>query len=163
MTELSSNGVVSFEVVDRVAWVKFNRPEKRNSMSPTLNRDMMDVLDRLHVQDERILRAHYSRGFTYLGGILQYAGMDAPGVKEAATSMFRRMKESIVMADPQLSPGNKALYRKLVGLPPQHVSPLPYLGSLVHEGAYSVKNTGVKNTFYSVMSYFKYKDVRSGR
>ena len=125
--------------------------------------DMMDVLDRLHVQDERILRAHYSRGFTYLGGILQYAGMDAPGVKEAATSMFRRMKESIVMTDPQLSPGNKALYRKFVGLPPQHVSPFPYLGSLVHEGAYSVKNTGVKNTFYSVMSYFKYKDVRSGR
>lgn len=125
--------------------------------------DMMDVLDRLGVTDERILRSHYSRGFTYLGGVLQYAGMNAPGVKDAATAMFRRMKESIVMSDSQLSPGNKALYRKLVGLPPQRVLPFSYISSLIHEGAYSVKNTGVRNTFYSVMSYFRYKDIRTGR
>lgn len=124
---------------------------------------MMDVLDRLGVTDERILRSHYSRGFTYLGGVLQYAGMNAPGVKDAATAMFRRMKESIVMSDSQLSPGNKALYRKLVGLPPQRVLPFSYISSLIHEGAYSVKNTGVRNTFYSVMSYFRYKDIRTGR
>ena len=125
--------------------------------------DMMDVLDRLNVTDERILRAHYSRGFTYLGGILQYAGLDAPGVKEAATEMFLRMKEPLVMADSQLSPGSKALYRTLTGLPPQRVSPLPYIGSLISEGAYSVKNTGVKNTLMSISSYFRYKDVRTGR
>jgi trans-feruloyl-CoA hydratase/vanillin synthase len=52
MTELSSNGVVSYEVVDRIAWVKFNRPEKRNCMSPTLNRDMMEVLDLLEFRDD---------------------------------------------------------------------------------------------------------------
>ena len=40
MTELSSNGVVAYEVVDRIAWVKFNRPDKRNAQNPTLNRDM---------------------------------------------------------------------------------------------------------------------------
>ncbi len=125
--------------------------------------DMMDVLDRLHVTDPRILRAHYSRGFTYLGGILQYAGMEAPGVRDAATAMFNRMDESIVMEDPQLSPNNKALYRELRGLEPQHVSALPYLKSLINEGLYSLKNTGVKNTLDSVLSYFEYKDVRSGR
>lgn len=125
--------------------------------------DMMDVLDRLNVRDERILRAHYSRGFTYLGGILQYAGMEAPGVKEAATAMFRRMDERLVMSDPQISPANKALFRELRDLPPCRVSPLPYLASLVHEGLYSMKNTGLKNTFGSVGSYFKYKNVRSGR
>ena len=38
---------VSFRIEDRIAWVKFNRPEKRNAMSPALNRRMMDVLDEL--------------------------------------------------------------------------------------------------------------------
>jgi trans-feruloyl-CoA hydratase/vanillin synthase len=41
---------VAFE--DRVAWVTLNRPEKRNAMSPTLNREMLEVLDLLE-EDER--------------------------------------------------------------------------------------------------------------
>jgi trans-feruloyl-CoA hydratase/vanillin synthase len=52
MTELSSNGVVSYLVEDRIAWVNFNRPDKRNCMSPTLNRDMMEVLDALEFRDD---------------------------------------------------------------------------------------------------------------
>lgn len=52
MTELSSNGVVAYEVVDRIAWVKFNRPDKRNAQNPTLNRDMMEVLDALEFRDD---------------------------------------------------------------------------------------------------------------
>ena len=44
--------VVSFEVVDRIAWVKFNRPEKRNCMSPTLNRRMLEVLEELEFRDD---------------------------------------------------------------------------------------------------------------
>ena len=38
---------VVFTVRERVAWVRFNRPEKRNCMSPKLNRQMMRVLDDL--------------------------------------------------------------------------------------------------------------------
>ena len=52
MTELSSNGVVSYTVEGRIAWVNFNRPDKRNCMSPTLNRDMMEVLDTLEYRDD---------------------------------------------------------------------------------------------------------------
>ena len=43
---------VTFEIVDGVAWVKFNRPEKRNCMSPKLNRRMMRVLDELEFRDD---------------------------------------------------------------------------------------------------------------
>jgi len=43
---------VAFSVRDRVAWVKFNRPEKRNCMSPQLNRRMMQVLDQLEHRDD---------------------------------------------------------------------------------------------------------------
>src|SRR3984885_8992436 len=38
---------VAYEVRGRIAWVQFNRPEKRNCMSPKLNRQMLRVLDEL--------------------------------------------------------------------------------------------------------------------
>jgi trans-feruloyl-CoA hydratase/vanillin synthase len=43
---------VAFEVVDGIAWVSFNRPEKRNSMSRKLNRQMYRVLDELEFRDD---------------------------------------------------------------------------------------------------------------
>lgn len=43
---------VTFRVENRIAWVKFNRPDKRNCMSPTLNRRMMEVLDELEFRDD---------------------------------------------------------------------------------------------------------------
>jgi trans-feruloyl-CoA hydratase/vanillin synthase len=52
MTELSSNGVVAYDVEGGIAWVRFNRPDKRNAMSPTLNRDMMEVLDILEFRSD---------------------------------------------------------------------------------------------------------------
>jgi trans-feruloyl-CoA hydratase/vanillin synthase len=52
MTEQTEADTVAFEVVDRIAWVKFNRPDKRNAMSPRLNRRMMEVLDELEFRDD---------------------------------------------------------------------------------------------------------------
>jgi trans-feruloyl-CoA hydratase/vanillin synthase len=52
MSDRSEADTVAFEIVDGVAWVKFNRPEKRNCMSPKLNRRMMDVLDELEFNSE---------------------------------------------------------------------------------------------------------------
>ncbi len=43
---------VACDVQDGIAWVKFNRPEKRNCMSPKLNRQMMRVLDELEYRDD---------------------------------------------------------------------------------------------------------------
>lgn len=49
---MSETDVVAFSVENRIAWVKFNRPEKRNCMNPTLNRRMMEVLDELEFRDD---------------------------------------------------------------------------------------------------------------
>jgi feruloyl-CoA hydratase/lyase len=46
-SERDEADTVAHEVVDQVAWVRFNRPEKRNCMSPRLNRQMLRVLDQL--------------------------------------------------------------------------------------------------------------------
>ena len=42
---------VRVEVSEEIGWVIFNRPEKRNAMNPTLNREMRDVLETLEVDD----------------------------------------------------------------------------------------------------------------
>lgn len=44
--------LVSYHVEERIAWVSFNRPEKRNCMNPPLNRRMMQVLDELEFRDD---------------------------------------------------------------------------------------------------------------
>jgi trans-feruloyl-CoA hydratase/vanillin synthase len=48
----AEHDTVAYAIENRIAWVKFNRPEKRNSMSPALNRRMMEVLDELEFNDE---------------------------------------------------------------------------------------------------------------
>lgn len=40
---------VSVQVENGIAWVSFNRPDKRNAMSPTLNREMRDALETVEV------------------------------------------------------------------------------------------------------------------
>ncbi len=43
---------VQVDVENGIAWVALNRPEKRNAMSPTLNREMRDVLESLEQDPE---------------------------------------------------------------------------------------------------------------
>ena len=50
--ERAEHETVAYEVRDRIAWVKYNRPEKRNCMSPKLNRQMMRVLGELEFRDD---------------------------------------------------------------------------------------------------------------
>ena len=54
--ERAEADTVAYTVADRIAWVKFNRPEKRNCMSPKLNRQMMRILGELeHSADVGVL------------------------------------------------------------------------------------------------------------
>ena len=50
--EQAEKDTVAYSVGDGIAWVSFNRPEKRNCMSPKLNRRMMEVLDELEFRDD---------------------------------------------------------------------------------------------------------------
>jgi len=49
---MSEIDLVTYKVEDGIAWVYFSRPEKRNAMSPGLNRRMMEVLDELEYRDD---------------------------------------------------------------------------------------------------------------
>jgi feruloyl-CoA hydratase/lyase len=52
MSERAEEDTVSFLVENRIAWVSFNRPEKRNCMSPKLNRQMKRVIEELEFRDD---------------------------------------------------------------------------------------------------------------
>lgn len=43
---------VKVEIDEGIGWVILNRPEKRNAMSPTLNREMRDVLETLELDGD---------------------------------------------------------------------------------------------------------------
>ena len=43
---------VKVDVEEGIAWVTLNRPEKRNAMSPQLNREMIDILETIELDDD---------------------------------------------------------------------------------------------------------------
>lgn len=45
-------GTVKVELDRGIAWVELNRPEKRNAMNPTMNREMIEVLEALDADDD---------------------------------------------------------------------------------------------------------------
>ena len=52
MSDRAEEDTVAFTVENRIAWVSYNRPEKRNCMSPKLNRQMLRVLEALEFRDD---------------------------------------------------------------------------------------------------------------
>ena len=43
---------VKVDVQEGIAWITLNRPEKRNAMNPTLNVEMIDVLETIELDQE---------------------------------------------------------------------------------------------------------------
>src|SRR5688572_525324 len=68
---------VAYEVVDGVAWVRFNRPDKRNCMSPKLNRRMKQVLEELEFRDDVQVLVLTGEGSAWSAGmdLLEYFRM----------------------------------------------------------------------------------------
>jgi feruloyl-CoA hydratase/lyase len=52
MTGRTEEETVSLVVENRIAWVSYNRPEKRNCMSPPLNRQMLRVLESVEFRED---------------------------------------------------------------------------------------------------------------
>lgn len=65
---------VRYEIIDGVAWVYFNRPDKRNCMSPKLNRQMMRVLNELEFRDDVQVLVLSGEGTAFSAGmdLLEY-------------------------------------------------------------------------------------------
>jgi trans-feruloyl-CoA hydratase/vanillin synthase len=68
---------VRYEIEDGVAWVYFNRPDKRNCMSPKLNRQMLKVLTELEFRDDVLVLVLTGEGTSWSAGmdLLEYFRM----------------------------------------------------------------------------------------
>jgi len=60
---------VEVSVEEGIAWVTFNRPEKRNAMSPTLNREMTDVLETLELDGDAQVLVLTGAGESWTAGM----------------------------------------------------------------------------------------------
>lgn len=60
---------VKVDVTGGIAWVTLNRPEKRNAMSPTLNREMIDVLETLELDPEAEVLVLTGAGDSWTAGM----------------------------------------------------------------------------------------------
>jgi len=65
---------VKVEVTDGIAWVSFNRPDKRNCMSPKLNRQMLVVIEELEFRDDVQVLVLTGEGVAWSAGmdLLEY-------------------------------------------------------------------------------------------
>jgi feruloyl-CoA hydratase/lyase len=60
---------VLVDVADGIAWVTLNRPEKRNAMSPTLNREMVNVLEALETDTDAQVLVITGAGDSWTAGM----------------------------------------------------------------------------------------------
>lgn len=69
MSERNEADTVAVLVEDGVAWVSFNRPEKRNCMSPSLNRQMLRVIEGLEFRDDVSVLVLTGEGAAFSAGM----------------------------------------------------------------------------------------------
>jgi len=60
---------VRVEIEDGIAWVILNRPEKRNAMSPTLNREMREILETLELDEDAKVLVLTGAGESWTAGM----------------------------------------------------------------------------------------------
>ena len=60
---------VNIDFQDGIAWITFNRPQKKNAFSPALNREMIPILDALEVDDRCSVLVLTGAGDSYSSGM----------------------------------------------------------------------------------------------
>ena len=60
---------VKVDVAEGIAWVSLNRPEKRNAMSPTLNKEMIEVLEAVELDAEAQVLVLTGEGDAWTAGM----------------------------------------------------------------------------------------------
>ena len=60
---------VNIEFQDGIAWITFNRPQKKNAFSPALNREMIPTLNALEVDDRCSVLVLTGAGDSYSAGM----------------------------------------------------------------------------------------------
>lgn len=82
---------VEVEVTDGIAWVTLNRPDKRNAMSPVLNREMLEVLDAIELDRDAGVLVLTGAGDSWSAGMdLKEYFRETDGQEEIMQERIRR-------------------------------------------------------------------------
>jgi trans-feruloyl-CoA hydratase/vanillin synthase len=82
---------VKVDVENGIGWITLNRPEKRNAMSPTLNREMIDVLETLELDDDAQVIVLTGAGDSWSAGMdLKEYFRETDGKPEITQERIRR-------------------------------------------------------------------------
>ncbi len=82
---------VKVDVENGIGWITLNRPEKRNAMSPTLNREMIDVLETLELADDAQVIVLTGAGDAWTAGMdLKEYFRETDGKPEITQERIRR-------------------------------------------------------------------------
>ena len=77
MSPEDSTDVVSYEVIDRVAWVRLNRPEYRNAQNSAMGCATCSTSVRIATRRKRTSLATYQAAAPGPNGLASSVGMDA--------------------------------------------------------------------------------------
>jgi trans-feruloyl-CoA hydratase/vanillin synthase len=82
---------VKVDVENGIGWITLNRPDKRNAMSPTLNREMIDVLETLELDDDAQVIVLTGAGDAWTAGMdLKEYFRETEGKPEITQERIRR-------------------------------------------------------------------------
>lgn len=124
---------------------------RKNPLVPLARwQDMMDAADAAGVSDLRVLSALYLRGINYCRVSVDAVGMDAPGVAEAVRGVCARMDPEVLLADKRVTPDDKDLFCRVLGLPEPRQDRLGHAAYLLGEGVYRLRSNGLRETVRTV-------------
>ncbi len=125
--------------------------------------DMADVLDRLHVTDPVVWTQQITRGFTYMGGIIQNTGLEyRPELQAAVHRMFDRMDPNLVFKNPRVTPAAKRLFAEYRGIEHPSLGRLSHLRYLATEALYNIRNKGPRQTLRMIAKFVTTYGRRAG-
>lgn len=91
MSDDLSFETVKVDIDNGIAWVLLNRPAKRNAMSPTVNREMMQVLDRLELREDVGVVVLSGEGEAFSAGMdLKEYFRETQGLSAVVQARYRR-------------------------------------------------------------------------
>lgn len=117
--------------------------------------DMQDVLDRLSMKAPSVLSMHIMRGFIYLSSITGEIDLSHGETREAAQSMFARMDDDLVFANPEISPAWKRIYAEVKGVKTPNLSRGPYLKSLAEAELHDLRYTDPRYNAQAIATFVK--------
>lgn len=117
--------------------------------------DMMRIIERLGITDERILKAHYLRGFNYTFGAIYDDGWDNPLVKEGARRVFSMMRPELVAQIDNLAPHRKEFFYDVMGLPVPNFSRAGWRRHLLGQVGATIRREGPLALFRKVRRAFR--------